>query len=377
MAFPAILAALGRGAGGAAAFKEDPKKEIRDLAKKLQQKMDNPTTNGKSGLFGSVMPDFLDANSKLSKSFRQLVVDITSPIDAINALGQSITKFTSLSSPGKTALFDLRVKDAYAVVGKAMEPLLDVFTKVAENIGDMFARSGPQLKILFKTIGGAFEKLGAITLKMEPIFNSAVMFMDKLVGSFSRLLGPLEQQNSFWDKFANTISEFIDGIYPVVDFAEGTLDGFITILRDFVEEVINIGDQLDAWEERNFGDALGKSVNKALGFKRGNNSSDLSNPNAKAEGSAVRQAEVVNSADELQRRMATQALTSQGANAGKSETLQVKSVLEDIDSDIKKIVSYAANFSKEVYGGLTEAQREYVEMANASWLNVINNLRMS
>ncbi len=137
MAFPAVLAALGRGAGasvmkptGFSAMGRMPGSIMKPTNQfggygggmnfspkpEPKEKKEKPSDTGVH--FGGLVSGFLGANSKFTKAFQDLTKNITAPIDNINALAQSISKFTSLSTPGKTALLDLRIKVAYAVVGR-------------------------------------------------------------------------------------------------------------------------------------------------------------------------------------------------------------------------------------------------------------------
>lgn len=365
--FPAILAALGRGAAalgrgaGSTAGKSTAGMDTKQLARHLAKNAGNGgdgETKSKGAGFADFTSKFLSAQGSFSKAFRTLTSDITAPIDGINALGQSINKFVSLSSPGKTALFDLRIKDAYAVVGRSMEPMLDIFTKVAENIGDMFARSGPQLKRMFTTIGKFFETFGAITVKMEPVFNAVIMLVDKLVGTFNRLIGPLDSQNTFWDKLADTMARFIDNIGGFVDFLATVFDQMWDVFKKF-------GDRIGGWGKVALGaipGGVGLAANwaakKAAGGNKwtGPDSSSMSKPSAKAAGTAVRQAEIVNSADELQRKMAVQALTAQGMGEQKTEGVQIKIALETIHEDMMDLI----RVTKEKGANLTDKLQQFL-----------------
>lgn len=368
MAFPAILAALGRGAGG---------KFVKEFAAGFSKGFkgnfgkDQGQDNGsKGGMFSSIVPNFISAQGMASKAFRQLTADITAPIDGINALAQSISKFTSLSSPGKTALLDLRIKDAYAVVGRSMEPLLDSFTKVAENIGDMFARSGPQLTRLFSTVGKSFEALGTITVKMEPLFNAAIMFVEKLVSTFNKLIGPLDTQDTLWDKLADMFARFTDQMSGFVDFLSDVLDGTWKALKAFAYKIDVLSGPI-TWVYKQ----LGRDPNAGR-FGRPD-SSMFSKPGAKAAGTAVRQAEVVNSADELQRRMAVQALTSQGMGEQKSEGIQIKIAIDTLHQDVMEIISIIKGKGSEFYDKLNEAYKQAIEQQTRTVVDSFNSLRMS
>jgi hypothetical protein len=266
------------------------------------------------GILPSVMQTASAGINKVAQTFAGMVTNLSAPIQAVQTMGQALGQFTSLSNPGQFAVFQRTMADAFAALGKGLEPLMSFMIRLGQFVGDTFAKFSPVLAAVSSGLAAA----GDMMLK---IFGDVlVTTLDALAPSFDVI-----------------ISLFKD-FYPIFIALQ---PAFLLIVGQV--KLLALALQVVLWP---FNQAI--KVLQALGLV-----GRSFNPNASSKGMAAQQFSVSTSADEFQRQMATAALSS-GGELQEDPAQKVPGILE-------RIYDWLAQFSSDIPKMLKDALMEFVD----------------
>lgn len=65
---------------------------------------------------------------------------LAAPIKTVKELGDVVGQFTRLSNPAAMKMFEYRVENTFATIGRILEPIMQALTRAAEKVGDTFAK---------------------------------------------------------------------------------------------------------------------------------------------------------------------------------------------------------------------------------------------
>lgn len=169
---PAILGALGNASAGLGAAGVAEGASFAASAGQAANAMERltPSLRTFTGIITALPNQLLQAKAAITSTFGTLVQTLAAPVEAINELGNSISRFTRLSNPAQFELFTYKVENAFAAVGKILSPILDALGRAADKANEALNKAGP-----------AFEPLvGAVVDVTDAVANGLVPAMREL-----------------------------------------------------------------------------------------------------------------------------------------------------------------------------------------------------
>jgi phage-related protein len=248
-------------------------------------------TGGSGGISGALgvlnVLSQVDAPLKiLTNTFKSFISVVASPIEAINSLGHAVGNLTRLANPGQFQRFTLVMNDAFAALGKSMEPLMESLITIGKMIGDTFAALQPTLTPLMAALG-----------------QLSIALAGALLPAVQLLVPYLQYLTAYWVK----ISEIITAL--------------ISPMRKFVEILLDI---------------FGVTQDAKRGF----------DPSRSAAGSAVRNFKFSSSGDDLQKENAIKAFSNGQSIQEQVNAAQVSlpKIMNDILTAVKNGVDIVDKF---------------------------------
>ena len=120
----------------------------------------------------------------------------------VDHLAGPVRDFVALANPAKAQMFDLAIKDAHAVVGRELIPVLDAFTRTARIAGDTMAGFEPVVEPAVRAVAELVDDIGTglreAAVECEPeirLLTEAIVVMAKEAGFWARNLGGLASLN--------------------------------------------------------------------------------------------------------------------------------------------------------------------------------------
>lgn len=235
MALPAVLlGAMGRAAGAAtAAGGGAARSGVGSLFK----------GSGPGGGAGALFKQAGDEANKAAPKFRNLgqqiqmgahavsrfassisdtaVKAMTAWIGVVDHMAAPIAKLVQVANPAVAERFYRALADAYAVVGHALTPVMEAFTRAARKVGDVMAGLEPTFR---------------------PVMQAVERFIDTTVGVFGRLV---EKQAPVFELMANVFTKVADAATFLVRVFGGFIDTFNGISRTVAQLLGFKGDSFD------------------------------------------------------------------------------------------------------------------------------------
>lgn len=294
MAFPAIAALLGSlGGGSIAGGATAGAAGATGAATASTTQMTGAMTN----LAGAMKPATFYTN-ELTSSITGLTAKLSAPIAAVKSFGDSLGHLTSLSNPGQFAVFGRVMNDAFAALGKGLEPLMGFAITLGQFVGDTFAKLEP----IITTVSKVIAEIGGV-------------FLNVFGGIFKSVFDTLTPVFELFIAISNQIAPAFFAINPIILV-------FVGLMKLFAESLMVITFPL----------RMAVKALQALGLM-----AKTINPNASAKGMAAQNFSVSTSADEFQRQMATSALSSNGPKTAEEATIAMPSIMEGIKQSIEDI----------------------------------------
>lgn len=120
---------------------------------------------------------------------------MSSPIDTVKELGDAVSKFVRLSNPALVKMFEYRVENTFATIGRTLEPILQALTRSAEKVGDAFAKLRPALDPIGEALSGIIDDLSdqlvPAARELAPWIKMAADQMGLLALNVKMVLGPM------------------------------------------------------------------------------------------------------------------------------------------------------------------------------------------
>jgi hypothetical protein len=246
---------------------------------------------------------FKDGLQSLSQHFSGAIDNFTLLADTIGGLGNKIAPFISAANPGKVEQFNLAMRDFHAVLGKALMPAMESFTRIARKVGDVFAQLQPIFEEFFAQVGGFFEDV------FEGIANALK---------------------------ANA---------PLIDFALKAIGGALRVFGKILKGIF---------------ESIGPIVRSVLGFDLGAlGFGSKMNPNASAQGAAVRNVSIGGSGSDLYKSASEKAFM-QGSKAEKPVDY-LKNIADQLGDD--KIKDYVGWLAIAIVKAIKQQATEVVDAA--------------
>lgn len=204
---PAILAALGEAsaAGGTAGAAEGAGGAIAGASSSVGQltnvfgKMDLSAKRLQSTL--TAFPaKILEVEHLIVSTGQSWVRALAAPIDTVKALGGAISEFVKLANPASVYMFNYRLENASATLGRILNPVLEALTRAAERTGDAFAKIKP-----------------ALDPAIDMVSDLVDMLSSELTPALRELAPLIQLQTTLWRSLGSVITA--TGI-PIVRFME-------------------------------------------------------------------------------------------------------------------------------------------------------------
>lgn len=110
-------------------------------------------------------------------------------LDTMKKFAAPVAALVKLSNPGPVAQFELVMKDAYAVLGRQLVPVLKAFTYGFQKLGDVFAKLEPIIAPFFETVGAVmmdmFDTIASALLENRDVFS----YLAKVAGIAAEAVG--------------------------------------------------------------------------------------------------------------------------------------------------------------------------------------------
>ncbi len=175
---PAILAALGEasaGLGGAAelAGATGAAKGMGDAAKHLGQLESvtaklNPSMQKFVGAITLLPNQLLQAKAAITTTFDTFVHGLAAPVDTVKQLGDLVSRFVRLSNPAAVSLFEYKVENAFASIGKILEPILSSLGQAADKTNVAMNKLAPALEPF---VDATVEVVDLVGNSLVPVFR--------------------------------------------------------------------------------------------------------------------------------------------------------------------------------------------------------------
>ena len=124
----------------------------------------------------------------LSAGLKGLSQALTAPLSAVQGMAAAITQMVELANPGVVMQFTLALRDALAVMGGMLTPVMQGMTIAVRAIGDTFAALTPVLQPLFNQIGQLFADWAVV---FKEVIKAAApliqLFSDAMVDALRQL----------------------------------------------------------------------------------------------------------------------------------------------------------------------------------------------
>ena len=292
------------------------------------------------------------ALAKVVGKFKEVVGHLAAPLAAIQEIGDTLGAFTSKSNPGQFARFTLVMNDAFASLGRGLEPLMEFVIRLGTFAGDMFSKFSPVLAALSRAVA----KFGDALLAMYRRFYAEVLTALKpAIDLFIFLL----------DEIAPVVMRF----NPVLGALRMGLEGLGRALLIATYPIRKLQQLLQSLG------VIGKG-----GF----------DPDASAKGNAAQTFTISDSANDFQRDLAVKALSSTGPQDKTPDEalVEIPSILTDIFNLLKTglpgmLKDAAVAFGKELvpFGGSESSKKSLtgagvIENANPM-IALVNAFRMA
>lgn len=240
------------------------------------------------------------ALDQISEIFKGLPGLIVKPLEMVKQFGDAIGQFSSLSNPGQAAVFGRTMTDAFAALGKGLEPLMGFAIRLGQFVGDVFAKYEP----VISAISQGLANVGDMFLKIfGGIFNDVFTALTPMLEVFVDVIG--------------TLMPIFAIVQPVLIVLVGVMQLFALELR-----------------------AVTYPLRLVIGFLQSLGiMSKKINPDATSKGMAAQNFSISTSADDFQRQMATAALSSNGPATPDQAIVQMPGILDDIKNEIKDLVN--------------------------------------
>lgn len=110
----------------------------------------------------------LEIEGMITSTAHNWVATLAAPITTIKQLGDAVSGFVRLSSPGTVLQFEYRVENTFATLGRILQPILEALTRAAEKTGDAFSKLAPAFSPIMSATA---ELTDAISDTLVPAFR--------------------------------------------------------------------------------------------------------------------------------------------------------------------------------------------------------------
>lgn len=160
----------------------------------------------------SAVPDKIGAIERQIEHTAQSWADaMAAPAQSVKSLGDIVGAYTKLSNPAQAQLYQYRIENTFATIGRSMEGLMDSISQSAEKVGDIYAKLEPAIRPaidgLSDSLEGAISFLGASAKTAAP-YVKMLADRTKEWGESMRTAGRLAEwaapKSSAWDEDAKS-----------------------------------------------------------------------------------------------------------------------------------------------------------------------------
>src|SRR5688572_27310738 len=82
-----------------------------------------PSVRMFTGAITALPNQLLQAKAVITSTFDTFVQGLAAPMDAVKQLGDSISRFVRLSNPASVTMFEYKVENMFASLGRVLEPV--------------------------------------------------------------------------------------------------------------------------------------------------------------------------------------------------------------------------------------------------------------
>lgn len=223
---PAIVAALGQtGAASAAGGSAAAAGGVAALGGELLQTAGavQSLTSSVSGLrhptsmvgkaLNMLGKDFLEFEHVVTSVGQNLVNVLAMPINTIKKLGDTINTFTQLSNPAAVAMFEFKVENTFATIGRVLEPIMESLTRAAEKVGDTFAKIREPMTRISEGIGEVIDVVmdtfGEAVELVSPHIQMMSMHLQLMAQAFKVLHEPVRNVIMMFNALSRNLMELL------------------------------------------------------------------------------------------------------------------------------------------------------------------------
>lgn len=370
MAFPAILAALGRaaaGGGGAAArggaaMAESAVAKTGGAQNQLAKAME--TTGKKTASFKDQISSVTDTYNRVSAAgymfknqvegaFGAVAGQATMFASALKSMADPLTALTALSNPAAVKQFELAFADAMAVMGRVALPVVEALTRAMRVVGNMYARMEPYLlrvtNAVAEQIDKIFGKLDSMSKGFGPMMEYASNAMSKVVKYVGFVFGLYAKVGSAVGAVFAEIYGHIDKLIQIVgqmgifEILGTVISGTLTVMLTPLKMVAG---------------ALGLLSRAFVGFAKllGFKFKEPDKSDKSAVGSAVRSVNITSDAESVAKDAQTKAFMQAMQPTGTKPATEVDflKTIQDVLTDLRqKVLTEIKELPNNIYNSLT------------------------
>lgn len=149
--------------------------------------------------------------------------------------------FVEAFSPATVELFNLAIRDLTAVVGMALQPVMDAFTEVVKEVSSRLYPVAQALTPVFKVLAGvmlqvltpALDTLAGVLQSLVPVFE----VFAQIIKALTPLLRIGQTLMAGW---VELITSLISSMMPSKDGVKGFVDGFAEAIQNLAGAVMKV-----------------------------------------------------------------------------------------------------------------------------------------
>lgn len=154
---------------------------------------------------------------------------------------RQMSGFVQAFSPATVELFNLAIRDLTAVVGMALQPVMDAFTVVVKEVSSRLIPIAQGLAPIFKSLAGvmlqvltpALDTLASIVQSLVPVFE----VFAQIIKALTPLLRIGQTLIAGW---VELITSLISSMMPSKDGVKGFMDGFAEAIQNLAGAVMKV-----------------------------------------------------------------------------------------------------------------------------------------
>jgi len=163
--------------------------------------------------FVALPAEVLKAKEMIVSTGRAWVEALAAPAKVVRELGDSISQFTRLSNPAAVKMFEYRIENTFATIGRTLEPIMQALTRSAEKVGDAFARLRPAMEPVARGVAELIDTItdwgGVMADSLGPTLQMASLHFLAMARVIDTLQRPITELNRKFNELRRGVLELL------------------------------------------------------------------------------------------------------------------------------------------------------------------------